>query len=47
MKKKLLLYPYDYQVDVLIDYQQYIAKFDVIGVSSIKEDTHYLPYSYP
>lgn len=47
MKKKLLLYPYDYQVDVLIDYQQYIAKFDVIGVSSIKEDTHYLGNKYP
>lgn len=42
MKKKLLLYPYNYQVDVLLDYRQFIKEFDIIGISSVKEDTYYL-----
>lgn len=42
MKKNLLLYPYNYQVDVLLDYRQYIKEFDIIGISSVKEDTYYL-----
>lgn len=46
VKKKLLIFPYDYQVDTIVSLSGGIKNFEIVGICSVKEDEELLKKTF-